>query len=64
MRRGSDESKLTKPTMMQLRVLKCRETGDTGPADLLDYNRVTGRIELVEQECPFDVVPDEGKEDF
>ena len=35
------------PTKMTVRVLKCRETGETGPADLLDYNRQTGRIEVV-----------------
>jgi hypothetical protein len=49
---------------MLLRVLKCRETGDTGPADLLDYNRATGRIELVEQQCPFDIADDGGSKDF
>jgi twinkle protein len=32
---------------MLLRVLKCRETGDTGEADTLSYNRNTGRLELV-----------------
>ena len=40
------DSELNSPTLMRIRVLKCRETGDTGPADLLDYNRDTGRIEL------------------
>jgi hypothetical protein len=34
------------PTMMQSRVLKCRETGFTGEADRINYNRTTGRIEL------------------
>ena len=33
-------------TKMTLRVLKCRETGETGRADILNYNRQTGRIEL------------------
>lgn len=35
------------PKRMLLRVLKCRETGDTGKADHLDYNPQTGRVELV-----------------
>lgn len=29
-----------------VRVLKCRETGDTGAADQLVYNRATGRLQL------------------
>lgn len=29
-----------------IRVLKCRETGDTGPADNLTYNRSTGWLEV------------------
>jgi twinkle protein len=33
-------------TTMRLRLLKCRETGETGPADVLNYNRTTGRLEL------------------
>lgn len=33
-------------TLMLARVLKCRETGDTGPADQLNYNTETGRLEL------------------
>ncbi len=33
-------------TIMRLRLLKCRETGETGPADTLNYNRTTGRLEL------------------
>jgi hypothetical protein len=39
---------LNSPTLMRIRVLKCRETGDTGAADILDYNRETGRIVLVQ----------------
>jgi len=35
------------PTYAQIRVLKCRETGETGLADMLNYNRKTGRYELV-----------------
>ncbi len=34
------------PTKMLVRVLKCRETGETGEADTLNYNRATGRVEL------------------
>lgn len=41
------------PTQMQVRVLKCRELGETGPADMLNYNRQTGRVELV-GEIPFE----------
>jgi hypothetical protein len=63
-KRRDEDDKLTKPTMMRVRVLKCRETGDTGPADLLDYNRATGRIELVEAQCPFDIADDGGSKDF
>lgn len=37
----------------QVRVLKCRETGDTGEADALTYNRKTGRLELA---SPFEAV--------
>lgn len=33
-------------TESRVRVLKCRETGETGEADLLIYNRDTGRLEL------------------
>jgi twinkle protein len=36
---GDEKNKL------QIRVLKCRETGDTGIADKLKYNKLTGRIE-------------------
>lgn len=66
MSKRDEDSRLKKPTQMQVRVLKCRETGDTGLADLLDYNRKTGRIELVQSsdDCPFDIVPEEGKDDF
>jgi twinkle protein len=35
------------PTHAQQRLLKCRETGETGLVDLIDYNRTTGRYELV-----------------
>ena len=34
------------PTHMHVRVLKCRETGETGAADTLTYNRETGRVEI------------------
>lgn len=34
----------------RIRVLKCRETGDTGLADTLRYNRETGRMEWVAPE--------------
>lgn len=43
------------PTRMTVRVLKCREMGDLGEADLLNYNRQTGRIEL-DASTPFDEV--------
>lgn len=35
-----------KNTLAQIRVLKCRETGDTGTADVLDYNKETGRYSV------------------
>jgi twinkle protein len=34
------------PTKALIRVLKCRELGETGEADTLNYNRATGRLEL------------------
>lgn len=40
--------------LARIRVLKERETGDTGEADLLQYNRNTGRLLLADSECPFD----------
>jgi twinkle protein len=36
----------TKPTIARIRVLKCRELGETGEADILNYNRTTGHLEL------------------
>lgn len=46
---------------MRVRVLKCRETGETGEADILNYNRATGRIELADASVGsvFDEVSDE-----
>jgi twinkle protein len=43
------------PTQVRLRVLKCREMGDLGEADLINYNRQTGRYEL-DASTPFDEV--------
>ena len=49
----------SKPTLSRIRVLKCRELGETGEADTLNYNRETGRLELAEA-CSFpDDVPNE-----
>lgn len=45
----------TTPTKELIRVLKCREMGDLGEADCLDYNRKTGRLELASA-APFDEV--------
>jgi twinkle protein len=36
-----------------VRVLKCRETGETGEADVLLYDREAGRMRPVETPCPF-----------
>lgn len=47
-----------KPNDMRLRVLKCREMGDLGEADMLTYNRQTGRIELAAS-VPFDEVTED-----
>jgi twinkle protein len=47
-------------TKMLVRILKCRELGETGEADTLNYNRETGRIELSEAASAF---PDDGDED-
>jgi hypothetical protein len=38
---------------MLVRILKCRETGDTGTADTVTYNRNTGWLDLA---SPFDAV--------
>jgi twinkle protein len=46
-------------TQMLVRILKCRELGETGEADTLNYNRVTGRIELAESASAF---PDDAEE--
>lgn len=35
------------PTHTQVRLLKCRETGEAGQADMLNYNKVTGRYEVL-----------------
>lgn len=32
----------------QLHVLKCRHTGDTGPADYLHFNTETGRLDIID----------------
>jgi twinkle protein len=45
-----------KGVQARIRVLKERETGDTGEADLLEYDRSTGRLQLAPSECPFDEV--------
>jgi twinkle protein len=34
------------PTMAQIRILKCRETGDVGVADWINYDKQTGRLQL------------------
>lgn len=50
---------LNTETKMRIRVLKCRETGETGAADILNYNRATGRIDLAEPTLG-DQFPDDG----
>jgi twinkle protein len=40
----------------RIRVLKERETGDTGEADLLEYDRKTGRLLLSSSDCPFEEI--------
>ena len=42
------------PTVARLRILKCRETGETGEADLINYVKETGRYELHQEEDSFD----------
>jgi twinkle protein len=50
-------------TVAQMRVLKCRETGETGPADLINYDRQTGRYEVVSGfEVDIDEAVDEEEE--
>ncbi len=38
------------PYLCKLRVLKSRETGETGVADVIEYNPTTGRYELCDEE--------------
>lgn len=57
----------TSPTLATIRVLKCRETGETGEADTLNYDRATGRLVLdnnfkpegaegqTDPDCPFEL---------
>lgn len=47
------ESELERNTG-QLHVLKCRHTGDTGPADYLHFNTDTGRLDAIDPETFFD----------
>lgn len=39
------------PNVVQLRLLKCRFTGDTGVAGYLEYNKLTGWLEPTVQTC-------------
>jgi twinkle protein len=43
-------------TEMRIRILKCREMGETGESDLLNYNRSNGRIEAVDEAAAFEEV--------
>jgi twinkle protein len=45
-----------KQTQMLARILKCRELGETGEADLLNYNRTTGRIECLGEADAFEEI--------
>lgn len=45
-----DQQDEEKSSFMNLRILKCRETGDVGKADLLTFNKKTGRIDVYEDE--------------
>jgi twinkle protein len=47
----------------QARLLKCRLTGKTGTADILEYDEVTGRLQCVEPEVCQDMTPS-GSTDF
>jgi twinkle protein len=44
--RNQQAKKKAAQTKSRIRVLKCRESGETGEADVLDYNRQTGRNEV------------------
>lgn len=48
---GEDED--SDRDVCRIKVLKCREFGDTGYADDVRYNRKTGRLLPGEDECPF-----------
>lgn len=59
------------PTHSLIRVLKCRETGETGEVDWLNYNKETGRLVLgtapVDEDGPFEegtVNPETGEIQF
>jgi twinkle protein len=53
-----------KPTLSLVRVLKCRETGETGEADLIEYDRKTGRLIIAPEVSPFDPIEDAGTEEI
>lgn len=57
-----DQQSTTHPTRSQVRVLKCRETGDTGLADALHYDRSTGRNRLAIADQFPDDIPNEDEE--
>lgn len=62
--RDQQNKREDKRTQMQIRVLKCRESGDTGLADTIDYDRATGRLRLLHggftaDPGGFTVLPDE-----
>lgn len=52
----AEDSRFKNANQARIRVLKERETGDLGEADLLEYNRKTGRLLLSDSECPFEAV--------
>lgn len=53
------------PYRCLIRVLKCRETGETGQADYIDYNKSTGRYTVAKDVDDSDYqTPDKGERKF
>jgi twinkle protein len=43
-----------RPDLLRVRILKCRHTGNTGVADILQYDTKTGRYSVTNEEWPED----------
>jgi twinkle protein len=57
-----DQQDEEKANSIRIRILKCRETGDVGEADLLEYNRQTGKLVQADTPVEFKPIVDEEAE--